>query len=269
MNRPHFPDATIGAAHKQGMTLIELLVAIALLAITASLAWRGLDTLGRNSQQLTEHSQRWQSLALFFNRFSHDVSQPVARPIHVGPVRPADTASPATTGDTLNQRFAARYTAALKAMMPQADHSQADSLPAWLGRTETAADLAPDQTADGNATENERCALEFTRKSSRGQDEIRLGYRLRGSQVELLLWPVLDRKNAPGDGQTTKAALPAVHPLLDGVSKLHFQHLDDNNQWQDHWPPAGTPQDRLPRAVAIELELLDGTRLRRIFALPM
>lgn len=241
----------------QGMTLIELLVAVALLAIVASLAYRGLDSLARSSSTLTTDSQRWQDLALFFNRFGNDVAQPVRRPIHLGAVSVSGSGTAAATannatGGSLNQRLVARYSAALSAMSARADYSNAPGAPAWHARP-----LATLDAQDGSAL----AALEFTRKSATGRDEIRLGYRLRGSQIELLLWPALDREN-----ETTPR--PTIHPLLDGVSALHFQHLNDNNQWLDHWPPEGAADDMLPRAVAIELTLQNGTRLRRVFALP-
>lgn len=255
------------------MTLIELLVAVALLAIVASLAYRGLDNLARSSNALADDSQRWQDIALFFNRFGNDVAQPARRPIHIGAPRDAQASGAnAAAGNQPNQRyqrFAAAYSAALGTMAQRADYSNAPSLPAWQG--------LPLATLDA-ADERSLAALEFTRKSATGRDEMRLGYRLRGTQVELLLWPILDRR--VGDGVGTEAgpdmdppdpdsySRPAIHPLLDGVSALRFQHLDDSGAWLDHWPPQGAPDDMLPRAVAIELILLDGTRLRRIFALP-
>ena len=70
--------------HSHGMTLIELIVAIALLALVTLIAYRGLSLLERSNQQLTHESERWQDIALFFARFGNDVTQPSARPIHIG-----------------------------------------------------------------------------------------------------------------------------------------------------------------------------------------
>lgn len=243
------------------MTLIELLVAIALLAIIASLAYRGLDNLARNSNVLIDNGRRWQDLALFFNRFGSDVTQPARRPIHTGAPRDGRSgkASAAADGNP-NQRFAAMYASALGNMAQRADYSNAPTLPAWQGLPLAALDAAD---------ESDRVALEFTRKSASGRDELRLGYRLRGTRLELLLWPVLDRRTGPDSYPATDAnARPAIHPLLNGIRALRFEHLDDGGNWLDHWPPQGAPDDMLPRAVAIELILQDGTRLRRIFALP-
>ena len=99
--------------------------------------------------------------------------------------------------------------------------------------------------------------FEFSRKSPPGQDESRLGYRLRGGNVELLVWRVLDR--AP-------ASTVEVYPILENVSALRFQHLDAQGVWREQWPV--TEAEPLPRAVAIEFTLADGPTVRRIFALP-
>ena len=288
-----FLATTPTSAKQRGMTLIELLVAVALLAIVASLAYRGLDNLSLNSRHLGNQARHWQDLALFFNRFAHDVAQPVARPIHVGPPQEnQDSTALAGQRSAQARNLAEYHVDALKALRVQADHSQADSLPAWLGRparqqlagsTQASSDLdlppLPNTSTNADRNTLPSASLEFTRKSATGRDEIRLAYRLRNQRIELLLWPVLDRRDdhdhhtdylagQPDDNNNKEDARAAIHPLLDGVSALYFHHLDDNNNWQDHWPPAGAPADLLPRAVAIELILQDGTQLRRIFALP-
>jgi len=260
----------------RGMTLLELVVAIALLALVATLAYRGLDSLSRSSESLIGESERWQDIALFFARFGSDVAQPVARPIHIGPVQPDGdgvpgavarapaAAAPAMPGGERQAGpagltgIASLISAAGAAANPEllanagADTSNAPSLSAWQGRPLAALD------AQDRGTES---ALEFTRKSPSGRDEIRIGYRLRGTRLELLIWPVLDR--APN-------SRPEIHPLLDGVSSLRFRHLDAAGAWQEQWPADDSRETRaaLPRAVEIELTLRDGTRLRRVFALP-
>ena len=125
-------------------------------------------------------------------------------------------------------------------------------LPEWLA-------LAP-VAASETSLEADRinAQFEFTRKSAPGSDDIRLGYRLRNKQVELLIWRVLDR--APN-------SVAEIHPLLDGVQTLRFRYLDAAGQWNDNWPIADK-QQLLPRALAVELTLNDGTALQRLFALP-
>lgn len=247
-----------------GMTLIELIIAIALLALVTVIAYRGLNNLERSNTQLTHETERWKNITLFFSRFGSDVAQPSVRPIHVGSPQPDAPASGASTqGNTSNNPdlSAATSLAAANALMTQnlmaalggyADISNAPTRPAWQGKN--LAPLASDDNSD-------QAALEFTRKSATGRDEIRVGYRLRGSQLELLIWPALDR--APN-------TRPAIYPLLDDITSLHLRYFDATGIWQDTWPPNDDKSSLylLPLGVEIELILRDGTHLIRVFALP-
>ncbi|MBI3523655.1 MAG: type II secretion system minor pseudopilin GspJ [Betaproteobacteria bacterium] len=194
-----------------GLTLIELLIAVALLALLTVMAYRGIDSMSRTSQHSLAEGDRWQAVALFFERFANDVAQPARRPVRDG------------NGD-------------------------AKPLPEWWGRQLTGAAINDAAAAQ----------LEFSRKSPAGRDEIRLGYRLRAGKVELLIWNVLDR--AP-------SSQPEVYVLLEDVSSLNFRYLDASGQWQDVWPVAGSVE-ALPRAVAVEMDLGNGVKLHRVFALP-
>ena len=190
---------------QSGLTLIELIVAVALLALLTVMAYRGLDSMTRANDRTLAESERWRETTLLLERFGADVSQPARRPVRGAAGAP---------------------------------------LPAWWGRAMSEPDGADAQ-------------LEFSRKSPPGRDESRLGYRLRGGNVELLVWHVLDR--AP--------ASPAeVYPLLEHVSALQFRHLDAQGVWQEQWPVKDT--EPLPRAVSIELTLAGGPSVKRIFALP-
>ena len=188
-----------------GLTLIELIVAVALLGLLTVMAYRGLDSMTRANERTLNESERWRAVTLFLERFAADVSQPARRPVN-GP------------SDAL--------------------------LATWWGRA----------ISEPAGTEAQ---FEFSRKSPPGQDESRLGYRLRGGNVELLVWRVLDR--APGSPVE-------VYPLLGDVSALRFRHLDAQGNWQDQWPVADA--EPLPRAIWIEFTLVGGPSVKRIFALP-
>lgn len=203
----------MNTTHRQsGLTLIELMVAVALLAVIASMSYRGLDSMTRSSASSLAVGEHWQGVALLFERIASDVAQPARRP--------------------------------LRAL---ADNDPA--LPEWWGRPLNIPAVANDPSA---------AQLEFTRKSPPGRDEVRLGYRLHADKVELLLWPTLDR---------TPDTLPETYVLLEGVSSLSFRYLDITGTWQDSWPVVGR-KETLPRAVAVEITLNDGTNLHRVFALP-
>jgi general secretion pathway protein J len=190
---------------QSGLTLIELIVAVALLALLTVMAYRGMDSMTRANDRTVAETERWRATTLLLERFGSDVSQPARRAIR----GQAGTA-----------------------------------LPAWWGRV-----VSEPGGADAQ--------FEFSRKSPPGLDETRLGYRLRGGIVELLVWRVLDR--APGSAAE-------VYPLLENVRALRVQHLDAQGVWQDQWPV--TDAEPLPRAVSIELTLAEGPSVKRIFALP-
>ncbi len=77
------------------MTLIELLIAIALLAIVTTLSYRGLDTLSRSSERLLGENERWQAVAAFFGRFASDVAQALPRPVRIGAAGESPASAPA------------------------------------------------------------------------------------------------------------------------------------------------------------------------------
>jgi len=188
-----------------GLTLIELIVAVALLALVTVMGYRGLDSMMRANDRTLAESERWRAITLLLERLGADLSQPAHRPV----------------------RGAA-----------------GESLPEWWGRV-----LSEPEGPDAQ--------IEFSRKSAPGRDDLRLGYRLRGGNVELLMWNVLDR--AP-------SSQPEVYPLLRDVSALRFRYLDANGSWQAQWPV--TQIQAPPRAVSVEITLAEGPTVKRIFALP-
>lgn len=67
-----------------GLTLIELMVAVALLALITSMAYRGLDGVSRSSERNLAEGDHWQGIALLFERIASDVAQPARRPVRAG-----------------------------------------------------------------------------------------------------------------------------------------------------------------------------------------
>ena len=63
----------------RGFTLIEALVALAILAIVAVLAYRGTSSLTSGEAQLAAESARWQALDRVFVRLEADMRQAVPR----------------------------------------------------------------------------------------------------------------------------------------------------------------------------------------------
>ena len=120
--------------------------------------------------------------------------------------------------------------------------------PEWIGRAVVVA-------------END-AALTFTRAGIPDQSETllapqRIGYRLQQNTITLLRWPFPDQ--AP-------RAEPVRYPLLEGVRDFRLRHLDGNGNWLAQWPPAGQT-GTLPLALEVELTLVNGEKITRIFAL--
>lgn len=68
-------------AHKRGFTLVELLVAITVLAIVAVLGWRGLDGIVRSRVQLTNEMEQTRGMQLAFAQLQSDLEQLAGTPL--------------------------------------------------------------------------------------------------------------------------------------------------------------------------------------------
>lgn len=65
----------------RGFTLIEVLVALFVLAIIAMAAFRGLNAVMAAREAVAQETRKWQALMFFFSRMEQDVAVAVRRPI--------------------------------------------------------------------------------------------------------------------------------------------------------------------------------------------
>lgn len=63
----------------RGFTLIELLVALAIFALLAAFAYRGLNTLLASREALAAESRKWRDVAVFVGRVERDVDAVLRR----------------------------------------------------------------------------------------------------------------------------------------------------------------------------------------------
>ncbi|HZI83072.1 MAG TPA: prepilin-type N-terminal cleavage/methylation domain-containing protein, partial [Casimicrobiaceae bacterium] len=79
-------------AHR-GFTLIEVLIAVAIVALLSLLGYRALAALSDSEEKLSTEATRWRTLDLFFARLEGDLRQAIPRP-----ARLADAREPAWLG---------------------------------------------------------------------------------------------------------------------------------------------------------------------------
>jgi general secretion pathway protein J len=78
---------------RTGFTLLEVLLAIAIVALIAVLGYRALAALTESESRLAAEATRWRTLDLFFARLEGDLRQAMPRP-----ARLSDTREPAWVG---------------------------------------------------------------------------------------------------------------------------------------------------------------------------
>ena len=74
---------------RRGFTLLEVLIAVAIVAVIALLGYRALAALSDAETRLAAEATRWRTLDLFFARLEGDMRQAVPRPARSGAVREA------------------------------------------------------------------------------------------------------------------------------------------------------------------------------------
>ncbi|EQB8447399.1 TPA: prepilin-type N-terminal cleavage/methylation domain-containing protein, partial [Pseudomonas aeruginosa] len=67
---PNFPLSR----HDPGFTLIEVMVAIMLMAIVSLMAWRGLDSIARASAHLEDSTEQGAALLRALNQLERDIA---------------------------------------------------------------------------------------------------------------------------------------------------------------------------------------------------
>jgi general secretion pathway protein J len=93
--RSHRATCNPSTPLRTGFTLIEVLIAVAIVALLSLLGYRAVSALSQSEAKLSAEATRWRSLDLFFARLEADLRQAVPRP-----ARLADALEPAWAGTT-------------------------------------------------------------------------------------------------------------------------------------------------------------------------
>jgi len=70
----------------RGFTLLEVLLALAIMAMLSIAGYRALTGMLDSEQQISRERERWRDLDLFFARFEFDLGHVVPRPYRLGAV---------------------------------------------------------------------------------------------------------------------------------------------------------------------------------------
>ena len=71
----------------RGFTLLEVLIAVAIVATMAALGYRALDSLSESEARLSAEAARWDALDTFFARMEADLRQAIPRSARLGATR--------------------------------------------------------------------------------------------------------------------------------------------------------------------------------------
>jgi len=79
---------------RQGFTLVELLVALAIFSVMSVVSYRGLNAVLETREHLMDDNRKWRELAVFFGQMKESVTNIVSRPVRDS----GDLQSPAFLG---------------------------------------------------------------------------------------------------------------------------------------------------------------------------
>ncbi|MEA3151058.1 MAG: ral secretion pathway protein [Gammaproteobacteria bacterium] len=236
-------------AAARGFTLIEVLVALLILGIMSALGY-GTYRAARISAERTEESlKRSREIEFGVRVLVMDFAQMAPHPVR-DPL--GQSRLPALRGSAGNGTSAGTSSGTGSSSLGSSSSMHFESGPgfqsSFSGSSTTSLPLA-DLTRGGwsNTAGQQRSTLQ------------RVSYALVDDVLKRSYQTALD---------TVQGNQPIVQDLLSGVKTIQFRYLDDNQAWQNQWPPSTVqlPDSLVTRPVAVEItiEFKDWGRIRRL-----
>lgn len=231
----------------RGFTLIEILVALLILAIMSALGYGTYRAARISAERTLESLQRSREIEFGMRVLVMDFAELVPRPVR-DPL--GQSRVPALRGSQGNGTTAGTTASGLSG--PTAGGMHFDSGPgfqsSFSGAGTTSLPLA-ELTRGGwsNTAGQQRSTLQ------------RVSYALVNDVLKRSYTTALD---------TVSGTKPVIQDLLSGIKTIQLRYLDANQTWQNQWPPATLQlPDSLwtrPLAVEVTIEFKDWGRIRRL-----
>jgi general secretion pathway protein J len=234
-----------------GFTLIEILVALLILAIMSALGY-GTYRAARISAERTEEAlQRSREIEFGMRMMVQDVAEAVPRPVRdmLGQTR-----LPALQGTG--------GVGTLSAIPGSGSNSSSSSSP---GMSFSGMSFDSGSNLGSRTSSSVASLLDLTRigwSNTAGQQRSTL-QRVSYGLVDDVL-----KRSYQVNLDAVQGNKPVVQDLFTGVKAIQLRYLDNNQSWQNQWPPPtlAQPDSLSTRPVAVELiiEFKDWGRIRRL-----
>jgi general secretion pathway protein J len=242
----------IGRSHGSGgFTLIEILVALLILAIMSALGY-GTYRAARISAERTEEAlQRTREIEFGMRMMVQDLAETAPRPVRDPLGQTALPTLPALQG-----------TAGVGTLTATPTSSSSSSGP---GMSFSSMSFDSGSNFGGSKSSSAAAILDLTRigwSNTAGQQRGTL-QRVSYGLVDDVL-----KRSYQVNLDTVQGNKPVVQDLFTGVKAIQLRYLDMNQAWQSQWPPPNMVlPDRLwnrPVAVELIIEFKDWGRIRRL-----